>query len=866
MSLFSFGRPSDKDLDDELASHIELEALSLERQGMSPGDARREAKRRFGGVDKYAEEVRDVRGSRWFEWFLQDVKYALRIARRFPSFTLIVVATLAVAIGANTAVFSVIDSVILAPLPFPRDKEIVLVYAQNPDGSSPRFSASYADFLDWRKETRSYTGMSAFMRSTLMISEGGEPERLAGLIVSPNFFEVLQARALRGRLFRDSDQAAEGTSVAVISHGLWTRRFGADSSIVGRDLRLGSGALTIIGILPQEFDFDGTPVDVVTILNPTIIPNVESHAQHMVQVVGRLRPGVRVEAAHQELRAVAARLSQLHPDVAGWTTNVFTLRNERTESVRRPLLILLAGAALVMLIACTNVASLLLTRNAVRNREVALRQALGASRVRLVTQMLVECAALALLGLAFGVFVALAILKLIVRVAPQGLLPPDVSVPLDWRMLGFVLALIALTTSLAGLWPALRATGTGLARTLREGGRGASEGLGALRARRLLVVSEISLAVVLLVCAGLVLQSLRTLMNTNPGFSPERLVTARVSIPGRYRDSAQTRFLEQLQDRLTARPELEAVAMSNMAPVSPSGGINTNINVVGLPKPPNEKLMGNATAVTPGYFRTMGIPLLQGSDVSWAGGELIVNQSMAKRFWPNESAIGKRIGFGNDTAGSPIIGVVADFRDRGLTNEARPMIYMSYRGVSSFVRTMTIVARGRERGSTETVVSAMRAAMRDVDPLVPLYTVRTVPDMVTQSVAQPKLNTTMLTLFAIVALVLAVLGIYGVVSYSVTQRSQELGVRMALGAQRGDVVRMVLREGMLLAMVGGIIGVAGAFAGTTVIRGWLYGIDRNDPVTMVASAAALVVVAVVASYLPALRAARVDPVTAMRSE
>lgn len=868
MSLFNrFRRPakqlSDHELDEELTQHMEMEALSLQRAGMSPEDAAREARRRFGGVDRYAEELRDVRGGRWLEWLSQDAKYALRIARRFPAFTAIVVATLAVAIGANTAVFSVIDRVILAPLPFPRDEELVLLNSQTPDGSNPRFAASHADFLDWRRDTRTFAGMSAFTGSTLTITEGDEPERLAGLLVTSDFFDVLQARPAMGRLFRATEQPSEVTSMVVLTNGFWTRRFGSDSTIVGRDIRLGSGSMTVIGVLPADFNVTFANVDVVTILNPTVIPNVENHAQHMLSVIARLRPGASIEAAQQDLRAVAERLAQTHRSIAGWTANVFNLRDEQTRTVREPLLILMAGAALVMLIACTNVASLLLTRNALRHREVALRRALGASRGRLVVQMLVECAALALLGLVAGVGVALAILKLIERVAPQGLIPQNVTIPLDWRMFGFALALVSVATLVAGLLPAIRLTVSGLARTLRDGGRSAAGGLVALRARRLLVVTEVSLALVLLVCAALVLQSLRTLTSTDPGFRPDQLVSARVSVPMRYRDSAQVRFIQELQERLTARAEVQNAAAANVPPMS-QGGINTPVLVIGRPNPTNEDVMANATVVTPGYFRTMGMSLVRGQDVTWDARELVVNEALAKRFWPNESAIGKRIGFGRDSVGMPIVGIVADIRNRGLGEVPTPMVYMSYRDAANIARTLTFVLRGR--GTTETLVSAMRAALREVDPGVPLYTVQSVRQIVDASIAQPRLNTTMLTLFAGIALVLAVLGIYGVVSYSVTQRSQEMGVRMALGAQRGDVVRLVLREGLLLAGGGAFIGLLGALAGTTLIRSWLYGIERDDPVTMLAAAAALIVVALLASYVPAMRAARVDPVTAMRAE
>src|SRR5688572_6650463 len=695
MSVFDrFRRSSDQELDDELAAHMELEALALERAGMAPEDARREARRRFGGVPRYAEAVRDVRGGRWLEWLGQDARYALRIARRFPAFSAIVVATLAIAIGANTAVFSVIDRVVLAPLPLPRDREIVLLTSQTPDGSNPRFAVSHADFLDWRSDTRSFAGMSAFAGSTVTITEGDEPERLSGLLVTSEFFDVLQVRPLMGRLFRASDQPAEVTGTAVITNGLWTRRFGSDSSVVGRSIRMGSGPLTVIGVLPADFDVVAPNVDVVTILNPSSIPNVENHAQHMLQVVARLRTGVSIEVAQQDLRAVAARLARTHPSIAGWSANVFSMRDERARTVREPLMILMAGAVLVMLIACTNVASLLLTRNALRHREVALRRALGASRGRLVTQMLVESLALAVPGLTAGTGGAFAILKLIGRVAPDGLIPQDVTIPLDWRMLGFALALVTVATLVAGLLPALRQTVSGLARTLREGGRGAAGGVSALRARRLLVVTEVSLALVLLVCAGLVLQSLRALTRTDPGFQPDRLVSARVSIPNRYRDSAQVRFVQDLQERISARAEVENAAAANVPPMT-QGGINTPIRVIGRPNPTNEDVMSNVTAVTPGYFKTMGMRIVSGEDVSWAAAELVVNEALVKRFWPNESAIGKRIGFGRDTVGMPIVGIVADIRNRGLSEVSTPMIYMNYQSAANIVRTLSFVVRGR---------------------------------------------------------------------------------------------------------------------------------------------------------------------------
>lgn len=858
-----FARETDVDLDDELRFHLDMERHALERDGLAPEAARGEARRRFGGVDRYAEELRDVRGFRWLEWLGQDARYAARVARRFPTFTAIVVVTLGVAIGANTAVFSVIDSVLLRPLPFPHAHELVLIYAQNPDKSQPRFSSSYADFLDWRRQTSSFAGMAAYASSSLTLTEGDEPERLAGLSVTKNIFDVLGLRPQLGRVFREGDSDAESAGAVVLSHGLWQRRFGGDSAIIGRAVKLGGGQRTVIGVLPANFDLVGRGTDVMTVFEPASIPNVQDHGQHMVSVIGRMRPGVELATARQDLAAVASRLAATYPTIAGWTTNIFSYSDEMVRTIRTPLMILFAAAGLVLLIACINVANLLLTRNAVRDREVSLRQALGASRARLLSQMLLESAALAVAGVVAGLLVALAILAVIRRVAPDGLLPEVAGIPMNWRMLGFALALTLLTTLIAGLWPALRATATAIGQSLRESGRGTSEGIRALQARRLLVVAEVSLALILLISAGLVLQSLDKLLSVDPGFRVEQIVTGRVSLPGRYNDTTQLQFFRDLQTRLTGRGGIEAMGAANTQPISP-GGIITGIRLLGRPAQPSEQLMVAATAITPGYFRALDMSLLSGDDVEWTKEQIVVSEGAARKLWPGENAIGKRIAFGNrDTVGIEVVGIVRDAHHRGLAVDPVPMIYLSYKSASSLARSMSLVVRGA--GDAGALIATTKRVLYEIDPLLPLYSVQTVREIVDQSVAQPRLNTTLMTLFAVVAAVLAVLGIYGVVSYSVAQRAHEIGVRMALGAQRGDIVRLVLREGAGLAAIGAILGVAGALAATMLIRSWLYGIERTDPPTIAATALGLVLVALLASYLPARRAAQVDPVVAMRA-
>jgi putative ABC transport system permease protein len=466
------------------------------------------------------------------------------------------------------------------------------------------------------------------------------------------------------------------------------------------------------------------------------------------------------------------------------------------------------------------------------------------------------------LGLIIGKLAVAAIL----RTAPRGLLPDDTS--LDARVLGFALAVTVLTMFVVGLWPALRATNPHLAPSLRDGGRSSTGGTRALRVRRSLVVAETSLALVLLICAGLVVQSLRHMLDVDPGFNAEHVVTMRVSLNGqRYNDSTQVTFFRDLQTRLEARGGIEAMGAANTPPIS-GGGIATGVRPIGMERPSTELLMSAVTAVTPGYFRTMGMRLLQGRDVAWTDTKratVVISQAAANAYWPGQSPIGKRIAFGpRDTIGLEIVGMVGDTHIRGLSAAAPPMLYMHYNGATSVARSMSIVVRGR--GVLASITATTKQALHEVDATLPLFSPRAVSELVEQSVGQPRLNTTLLSMFAAVALVLAAIGIYGVISYSVTQRTQEIGVRVALGAQQGDVLRLILREGATLAIVGVVIGVAGAFMTAPLIRTWLFGIEHTDVPTIAGTSLGLVLIALLASYLPARRASRVDPLVAMRAD
>jgi predicted permease len=859
------GREPEENLGEEVRFHLEMETRSLERAGLTPDAARAEAHRRFGGVDRYTEELRDERGGRIMESMGQDARYAFRLAKRFPAFTAIVLLTLGISIGANTAIFSVVDTVLLRPLPFPHGDQLVLLYGQNPDKSLPRFSVSYADFLDWQQQTRSFEGIAAFASSSLTFISGDDAQRLAGMTVTSNFFDVLSARPRFGRLFHANDAVSETDNEIVLAYGFWQSQLGSDSTIVGRAIKIGNSTRTVIGVLPPDFYLDGRPLDAITVLAPNSIPNVQSHGQHMLSAVGRLRYGVTLDAAQSDLGAVAERIAAANADVRGWSANVFYLRDELVRGIRNPLLVLLAAAGLVLLIGCINVANLLLTRSALREREVALRQALGASRARLIWQLLVESAELAFGGALLGLLIAKLTLGVILRVAPTGLLPATVG--LDPRVLTFALALTVLTTLMVGLWPAFTGTRPRLAQTMREGGRASSGGTRALRARRSLVIAETSLALVLLICAGLVVQSLGHMLDVDPGFRVEHVVTARVSLVGpRYNDTTQVQFFRDLQSRLEGRGGIEAVAAANTPPIS-GGGVVTNIRLIGVQRPDAEKLMGAVTAITPGYFRTLGMRQLQGRDVAWSDAQpgLVVSQTAARQFWPGQSAIGKRVAFGpRDTVGLEVVGVVSDAHNRGLTTDAPAMIYMAYAGATRIARTMSIVVRGR--GDAAAVSATTKEAMREIDRTLPLFNVQSVSSLIDQSVGQSRLNTMLLAFFAVVAVVLAIIGIYGVVSYSVAQRTQEIGVRMALGARQSDVMRLVLREGTGLAAIGVVVGVVGAFGATPLIRSWLFGIERTDPRTIVGAAVGLIVIALGASLMPARRASRVDPLVAMRAD
>ena len=866
LRALAFRRDVERELADELQLHIELEQQKNERLGMSPIEARRAALVTFGGVERYKEEARDARGVRLVETIAQDLRYALRTMRKMPAFTAIVILTLGLGVGATSAIFSIVNAVLLRPLPYANERSLVRVYSQVPDGTVTRFSVSIPDYLDFKTRNHVFTDMAMWLNSTMTLNDGGEPERLAAVFATDNLFSLMGVTPLHGRLFVAGE--SNHPDVVVLSYGVFARRFGSDSTIVGRRVTLDGSAKTVIGVLPPSFRLYTRDVDVWAPVVVQQVPKYENRANHILRVIGQLRPGVTVADAQRDIRRIAASLAAEYTQKnEGWSANVFSVRDEIVGDLTRPLMILLTASALVLLIACINVANLQLTRSAGRGRELAVRRALGAERGRLVTQMLVESLTYAAFGGLLGIALGIAGTRALVAAAPGGISRLD-EVSLDTRVFAFAMAVALLTGILFGLWPAFRASNPQIGGGLRDGGRGSAGSMHAWRVRGALVVAELSLALTILVGAGLVLQSFRKILDVDLGIRTDNAVALRLTIPARYADSAITPFYRELQSGLAAVPGVTAVSAADRAPAQ-GGGVSTDIRLVERPEANTSgKLMSQVSVVLPEYFRAMGMKLLTGRDFAWSDGEsvAIVNASAAARFWPGTSALGQHVSFGRRStdSGMVVVGVVSDVRRGDITLREEPMIYIPVANAPSFARTMMLVVRGSL--GTAVTVSAVKRAIHGLDPALPVYEIRTFGDIVGDAVAQPRLNATLLGAFAALALLLAAVGIYGVIAHSVTQRRQEIGVRVALGAQPGDVFRLVVRQGAALAAAGLAIGLVASWLMTPVLRSWLYEIEPSDPLTFIGLAIVLGAIALLATAIPARRATKVDPVLAMRAE
>jgi putative ABC transport system permease protein len=805
---------------------------------------------------------------------LQDIRYAARKLARTPGFTAIAAFTLALAIGATTAIFSVIDGVLLKPLPF-RDPERV-VRVTNVRGGN-RMVSSAPDFLDFRKETKSFSSLAGIDNQAMNLTGGSEPERVQAARVSATFWSLLGVQPRIGRGFAPNEDAQSAGRVVVLSDGLWKRRFGADPRIAGKTISLDGNSYTVIGVAAPRFSFPDRPDVWVPLVFSSDDLNPGSRGGHWMGIIGRLAPNVTVAQADAEMVALTRRLEQQYPESnTGLSGAVIPMQEYLVGDVRPALYTMLGAVAFVLLIACANVANLLLVRAASRESEMAVRTALGAGAWRIVRQLVTESVLLAVVGGVGGTLLALWGVDLLLAMAPSGL-PRIDEVAVNGSVLMFTAGVTVVTGVLFGVFPAVQAARANVSGMLKEGMRGSSGGLASRRARSGLVMAEMALAVVLLVGAGLLIRSFSKLLAVDPGFRAERVVTFSIAAPDtKYGQYTQRRALvADLTERMKRLPGAQGAAVVTGLPLS-NMMIRTSAHIVGTPQEtPAERKITDVAFVTPGYFSTMGIPMVNGRDFSERDGSgapvvAIVNQEFVKRYFPNENPLGKRleIGWAQDTAatggsvtlGGEIVGVVGNVKRRGLAQEVFPEMYASY--MQPTFGNFSVVVRST--ADPATVMAGIRAQVRELDRDLPVSELRQLSELVSASVSRPRFYTTLLGVFASIALILAAVGIYGVISYAVSLRTRELGIRIALGATGRQVSRLVLRQGVGLALAGVVLGGAGAYWLTRLLGTLLFGVKATDPLTFLGVAGLLTAIAALACYIPARRAARVDPLLAMR--
>jgi putative ABC transport system permease protein len=807
---------------------------------------------------------------------LQDMRYGVRMLMKRPGFTFVAVLALALGIGANTAIFSVVNAVLLRPLPFKEPERLMAVWETNPQLGAEmrnRNEVALGNFLDWRAQNQVFEQLAALFYTNLNLTGTGEPERIQSMAVTTNLFQALGVQPLMGRSFLPEEEKVGSPRAVILSHGLWQRRFGSDPNLLGKTLTLNGNQVTVVGIMPPGFQIQfPTSMQVDMWVPMRIDPADAGRKAHYLYVLGRLKQGVSVEQAQSAMSSIAAELQQQYPETnADKSAHVVSLHKQLVGNIQSYLYVLFAAVGFVLLIACANVANLLLARVAARHKEVAIRIALGAGRLRLIRQLLTESLMLSLCGGLLGLLIAYWGIDLLLALTPSDV-PRLSEIGLHGAVFGWTLLISILTGVLFGLAPALQASKPDLNEALKESGGRATGGLQRSRLRNLLVITEVALALVLLICAGLMIKSFARLQQVNPGFEPKNLLTMNISLPRqKYKEDQQSNvFYDQLFERLRAVPGVESVGGIDPLPLSDSN-TTTGILIEGGPvlAVADRPEVGQRT-VTPAYFQAMRIPVLKGrafteQDRSDTPRALIVNEALARRYWPNEEAIGKRLGFEDDAAKQywwEIVGVVGNVKHERLDAEAKPEVYFPYQ--QSPANFMTLVIRTTSDPSN--MIAAVRDQVLAIDRDQPVFDIKTMDQRLAKAVSQSRFIMLLLGVFSALALVLAAVGIYGVMAYTVTQRTHEIGIRMALGAQASDVLRMIVRQGMILALIGVLIGLAASFALTRLMSSLLYGVTATDPLTFVGVALVLSLVALLASFIPARRATRVDPIVALRYE
>jgi putative ABC transport system permease protein len=876
----------ESEMDAELRFHMEAYAEDLVRGGVPREAALRRARLEFGGIENTKEECREARGVHFAETLLQDVRYGVRTMRRAPGFTLTAVLALALGMGANTAIFSVVNAVLLRPLPYEKPDRLMQVWHTPPQKSFPGmpiFTVSPANFLDWRTQNHSFEGMAAYGFGRYTITGSGHPKTLRVVAATHGLLAILHAQPLLGRGFLDGEYESGHEHEVLLSSGLWRSYFAGNPDIVGKNIQLNGQAFTVVGVMRAEFDFpvSGDPDARAQMWKPMAWTDHERAVRdnRNYGVIARLKDGVTLKQAQAELDAISNRLAQDYPnDDKGWGAIAISMRDDLVSDVRPALLILQGAVALVLLIACANVANLMLARALSRRKEVAVRTALGATRRRLLQQALSETLLLAVAGGMLGLVFAHYGVILIVKFLAQRL-PRSNEIALDGWVLAFTLGISLLTGFAAGLLPALRMAKADLHEALKQGlGRTAVDS-GGSRTRNVLVVSEVALSLMLLIGAGLLIRSLWVLQHVNPGFDPSRVVTMAVSVPpGKFAEpQQQIGYFGRVLERVRSLPGVQSAGLIDSLPLSGDGS-HQPISVEGRPPAPMADLPEvDVRLISPGYMGAMHIPLLNGrdvddSDVAGRPGAVLISESMAKSFWPNEDAVGKHLTlyFFPDLP-RVVVGVVADVKMTAMNEtQPAPTLYFPLAQLSpvrgAAWRSIPMSLAVRTGSAPLSVLPAITGAIRETDGDVPLLNIRTMDDSVSASLSPERFAMLLLGAFAGLALLLAVVGIYSVMSYSVSRRTNEIGIRVALGASRGDVLLLVVRQAMLLALIGSAIGIAGGLSLSRLMASQLYGVGPTDPITFVAVAALLMLVSLAASYLPARRAMRVEPTAALRYE
>src|SRR5438874_791228 len=862
----------EQELSAELAQAFEFLVESKIRDGTSTSEARRLAAIELGGVEQLKEEIREVRAGYNLEALFRDVRFGLRMLLKTPVFTVLAVATLGLSIGANTAIFSLVNGVLLRPLPFPDPDRIIYIEGKNPAAGISQSNISFLDFTDWSQQTDLFASTAAYWTGEAHLgADGAEPERVPRAGVTTGFFSVLGVQPLLGRTFVPEDDKGWPQTVAIISHGLWKRRFGSDPAIVGKQVQMSSMPLTIIGVMPPGFEYpEQTQIWVTSAVNL----RDEPRDNRVWSAIARLNAGIDLKQAQTRLSAINAQLDkQFQETNKGWDVFLSTLQEQLVREVKPSLLALLGAVGFVLLIACANVANLLLARSAARQKEIAIRSAMGASRTRLLRQMLTESILLSAIGGVAGLVLSIWLTDVLMSMLPEGA-PRLEQVGIDYRVLTFALGVSALTGLLFGIIPALQASKLDVTSALKEGGR-SGEGHRRTSARSLLLIGEVALSLTLLVGAGLLIKSFLRLQEVRPGFNAHNVLTAHLSLQGpKYKkDQQYVEFFRQLNERLEAEPGVQAVGGSVNLPLEATGyAIGRGFIPEGRPLTVEESKEAMFTTITGDYFRALQIPLVSGRffeprDNADGPKVVIINETTAKRhFGSPAAAIGKRLSIWapfrghNETFMREIVGVVGDTKTGSLTGEGDRQIYVPHAQDSQW-NFMGLVIR--TTGDPAAFARTLRREVQALDQDQPIYNVHTYDDVVMNSLGTRRVSMQLFTVFACAALLLAAVGIYGVMAYSVTHRTQEIGIRMALGAQKSDVLRLVVRQGMTLTLIGVIAGLAGAFALTRLLANLLFGVTATDPATFAAIPLVLLFVGLLACYLPSRRAARLDPTIAL---